>query len=141
MTSAEKVLEDAHPVALRKVKISSDLLSIAPTPGNVIRNLKDWLPTNYIWVGYNLMLDFMFLRGATDPETRFQYRFLDITTIAELYFAIDGIETKGKWFSLSNLATELEVPLEIGQLHSAREDVKVSLEVFKSIMYKIRDIK
>ena len=131
--SSEQVINDAHPGALEKIRISKPVLEVAPPPSEVVRNLKDWLPrVEYTWVGYNLMLDFMFLRGATVPETNFTYKFVDLTTLVELYLAHSSVEDKFTERSLEEVVGKLGVSTTgIGHFHSAKNDALVALEVFK----------
>jgi oligoribonuclease len=126
------VITRAHPKVLKKVEISKDRLDIAPPPGEAVQKLREWLPKGqYIWVGHNLMLDFMFLRRAREPEIRFNYRFLDLTALVELYAYQKNIELEG--YSLGKVAETLGIEVKT-QLHCANNDVILVLDIFKYLM-------
>lgn len=131
----EAVFKDAHPVAVSKTGLTVDRLTLARNPNEVIKDFRAWLPKEYIFVGYNLMLDFMFLRRSCSPEPRFKYRFLDITTLLEVYFAMDSSYPLGRSLSLEGAAKIFDIPCN--NLHSALSDVLVSRRLFKSLMVAI----
>jgi len=128
----EQVMQEAHPVAISKVGFSEESLAFGPTPEEVVNEFKKWLPSNYIFVGFNLMLDFMFLRTACVPEVAFTYRFLDITTLIELYFGQEGSVDTRKGYSLVKTAHSLGIPTN--NSHSALADAEITLEILKKLL-------
>jgi len=135
--SSDSVLANAHPGALKKVKICKELLELGSPPEEAVKSLREWLPEgDYIWVGYNLMLDFMFLRRAREPEIRFNYRFIDITSLIELYMYKTGKEIAE--FSLESVASSLKICTS-GDLHIALNDVKLGIKVFKFLIKELNN--
>jgi DNA polymerase III epsilon subunit-like protein len=136
-STVEEVMSKAHPGAIKKVRISTEALSLAPSPAKAVQDLKDWLPGNdYIWVGHNLMLDFMFLRRADYPEEiRFNYRFLDLTTLIEVVAVRRGYVFDD--YSLRGIARYFDIKVPETIKHSAELDVHLVHEVFKELMYYV----
>ena len=128
----EQVIKEAHPVALEKTGLRAQDLEFGLTPEEGIRKFKEWLPNSYIFVGYNLMLDFMFLRKSCNPEVKFNYRFVDVSSIAELYYAEDSRQDTRISYSLHNLARSLGIPYE--NAHNSLDDALLVLEVFKKML-------
>lgn len=130
--SPEQVIEEANPIALEKTGLRAQDLQFGMTPEEGVRQLKEWLPKEYIFVGYNLMLDFMFLRKVTSPEVKFNYRFIDVSTLAELYYGEDSREDKRSAYSLHSLAESLNI--SYGKAHSSLEDVILVVKVFEKML-------
>jgi DNA polymerase III epsilon subunit-like protein len=79
------------------------------------------------------MLDFMFLQQAC-PTASFNYRFIDLTTVAELYFSLNSSEEVRTGFSLENTAEALNIPVR--NSHRALEDVQTCQKIFQKMLKK-----
>lgn len=133
--SPKKVIEEAHPVALEKTGLREKNLEFGLTPQEGVEKFKEWLPREYIFVGYNLMLDFMFLRKAREPEVRFNYRFIDVSTVVELYYGHESRVDSRNSYSLHNLANLLDISYE--KSHSGMDDALLVQKIFKKLLKKM----
>lgn len=131
----KQVLEEANPVAVQKTGLQEMDLMFGMAPEQGVKELKKWLPKEYLFVGYNLMLDFLFLRKACNPEVSFNYRFVDVSTLAEIFYAEEGRKDTRSSYSLHNLANSLNI--ETGKAHSSFEDVALVLKIFKKMLKEL----
>lgn len=138
----EDVLKCGNKVALLKTDMRSkvNILSISPPPNLVIVDFINWLPEKYIFVGYNLHLDYQFLKKAANgvydsgkTKKKLSWRFIDLMSITEILRATgDNNETILKAtssYSLSGLCSNFGLKTEGS--HTASGDSEMCKELFK----------
>jgi len=122
----ETIMKNSPQVVREKIKISEQTLRYSPIYTKVFSLFKTWLPKESVLVGYNLTLDFAFLKRDI-PQVRLD-RFIDLNTVYEvLRFKSKNLDIDNS-ISLESLSKKFKISTE--GLHSAIVDAQICRELF-----------
>lgn len=142
--SVEEIKRSADPWALKKgrVDLNSSSFTLAPKPLDVLERFSNWLPSEYILVGFNLYLDISFIRNLAEssqaisnPSRYLSYRVIDLIGLMELFYA-NNSELSFVEKSLSSFARQLGI--EPTQAHSASGDCETTHKVLVKLLSNIK---
>lgn len=136
-SNSDQVLAQADPKALSKNGLDPTRLAFASSPREAMKKLTKWLPEKYIFVGFNLNLDFLFLNHAMREAglRSLSCRFIDLVGIIELYNNYQGTDRFDD-FSLSGVCKSLGI--KVANAHTALGDAELCMELFKHLIEKIK---
>jgi DNA polymerase III epsilon subunit-like protein len=135
--SWKEVLTKADKKALEVTKINIENYQYSPSIKDVLVKLDSWLPKHFIWVGFDIYLDYAFLKKYLDSFYKGSHKLLtcrklDIKVLSELYLVANMITEP---LSLENIASLQGMDTRLK--HTAMGDCTLIRDVFKELMENI----